>query len=359
MRRTIRPGAVVADLGCGTGYFSLVACQLGARKVYAIEPAAGIELARECARASGLLDRIEFIRNYSTRIDLPEKLDVIVSDLRGTMPLHAVSLASIIDARRRFLAPDGVLICQRDTLQVALIDWPAANERVTRVWDSLPEVDQSACKAVVANTREGLRFDTDVRVGPSQPWAVIDYTQCTEPHVSGVARFAMQEPFRAHGLGLWFDAELAGGLRFTSGPDHPGMPVYNRVFLPWPREVLLAPGHTVSVQIEARSFDGDYAWSWETRMVDVNGHEIAHFSQSSLLDSPLAVSRMKRRSPAFRPELDDDGVATRLALTLMDGAHAHREIAEALRREYPRRFATLSEALDFVTSLSMRFARTT
>src|SRR5262245_47223326 len=88
MRRSIRAGDVVADIGSGTGYFSLLACQLGARKVYAIEPGIGIELARECARASGLGDRIECIRDISTRIDLPEKANVIISDLRGALPLH-------------------------------------------------------------------------------------------------------------------------------------------------------------------------------------------------------------------------------------------------------------------------------
>ena len=357
MRRSIGPGAVVADIGCGTGYFSFLACQLGARKVYAIEPGDGIELARECARASGLTDRIVWIRDLSTRIDLPEKVNVIVSDLRGSLPPHTQHLPSLIDARTRHLAPGGVMICQRDKLYAALIEHPEGHDRCSAVWDSLAGVDQSACKAVAFNTREAVRLRHDIRLGPAQVWAEVDYLRQTAPDVRGATRWLIDQPFRAHGLCLWFDAEYAGGVHYTSGPDHGGIPVYGRVFFPWPREVVLVPGETVDVQLEARLIGQDYAWNWETRIIDTTASERAHFSQSSLLDRPLAADRLRRRSPAFSPTLDDDGIVTRAALSLMDGTRQQQAIAEQLQQDYPRRFATPSDALDFVTLLSMQFSR--
>ena len=68
LRLAIRPGSVVIDLGSGPGFFALVACQLGARRVFAIEPDNIIQVGRDAARDHGVADRIEFIQNLSTKV---------------------------------------------------------------------------------------------------------------------------------------------------------------------------------------------------------------------------------------------------------------------------------------------------
>src|SRR6185503_8232162 len=79
LRQTIRPGSVVVDLGCGPALFALIACELGARRVFAIDPNDAIQVGRDAAREHGFSDRIEFIQEMSTKITLPEQADVIVS----------------------------------------------------------------------------------------------------------------------------------------------------------------------------------------------------------------------------------------------------------------------------------------
>ncbi|HSE23713.1 MAG TPA: 50S ribosomal protein L11 methyltransferase, partial [Pyrinomonadaceae bacterium] len=64
LKRSVKPGAVVLDLGCGPGFFALLACQLGARRVYAVEPDDVIQVAREAAVANGYAERIEFFQNF-------------------------------------------------------------------------------------------------------------------------------------------------------------------------------------------------------------------------------------------------------------------------------------------------------
>ena len=124
LRAAVRPDSVVLDIGTGTGILALLACRFGARKVYAVEHEGIIQLARQAAAANGFADRIEFIQDMSTRINLTEKVDVIVSDLHGALPEYGSSLFSIIDARERFLSPGGCLIPSKDTMWAALASVP-------------------------------------------------------------------------------------------------------------------------------------------------------------------------------------------------------------------------------------------
>src|SRR5688500_20340766 len=89
LQRAVKPGLVVLDLGCGPGVVALLACKLGARRVFAVEPDNVIQLAREAAIANGFDDRIEVFQNLSTDITLPERADDMISDLRGVRPREA------------------------------------------------------------------------------------------------------------------------------------------------------------------------------------------------------------------------------------------------------------------------------
>src|SRR5688500_16584243 len=88
--------SVVLDLGTGIGTFSLIACRLGAARVYAVDPSETIAVAEEHARENGFADRIRFMRARATEIELPEQVDVIVSDLASALPLFEENLPSII-----------------------------------------------------------------------------------------------------------------------------------------------------------------------------------------------------------------------------------------------------------------------
>src|SRR5215204_4598575 len=136
LRRVIRPDSVVMDLGCGPGVFALLACKLGARRVYAVEPDNVIGLAREAAAANGFADRIEFFEKLSTEISLPEPASIIVSDLQGVLPFFQQHIPSIIDARKRLLARGGVLISRRDILWATIVEAPDQYEGIVGPWQS-------------------------------------------------------------------------------------------------------------------------------------------------------------------------------------------------------------------------------
>ena len=64
-------------------------------------------IAEEMARANGFSSKIKFIKDLSTNVTLDEQADVIVSDLRGALPLYGTHIPSIMDARSRLLKPGG------------------------------------------------------------------------------------------------------------------------------------------------------------------------------------------------------------------------------------------------------------
>src|SRR3984893_7272581 len=124
LRTAIRKDSIVIDIGTGPGIFAVLACRFGAKRVYAIEPGHVIQVARDVAAANDCADRIEFIQETSTRVTLPERADVIVSDLRGVLPLFHKNIPDLVDARHRFLNTGGLLIPRRDVLWVAVVEAP-------------------------------------------------------------------------------------------------------------------------------------------------------------------------------------------------------------------------------------------
>jgi protein arginine N-methyltransferase 1 len=88
LARSVQPCVPIDCEGFGRRpeLFSLLACQFGARHVYAVEPDKAIEVAKAAATNNGYADRISFHQGFSTELSLPEGVDILISDLRGVIP---------------------------------------------------------------------------------------------------------------------------------------------------------------------------------------------------------------------------------------------------------------------------------
>ena len=101
----VTPGDVVLDLGAGTGILGLMACRAGAKRVYAVDEGPIIGLAHEVAAANGFQDRITHVKGLSTRVELPERVDVVLADQIGRFGLESGILdyfgdeSEVIDCR--------------------------------------------------------------------------------------------------------------------------------------------------------------------------------------------------------------------------------------------------------------------
>jgi SAM-dependent methyltransferase len=103
---TVHAGDIVLDIGTGTGVLAVAAARAGAGKVYAVEASSIAGVAKTTFEANGLADRITLIEGWSTQIELPERADVLVSEILGDEGLGESVLEVTLDARKRLLKPD-------------------------------------------------------------------------------------------------------------------------------------------------------------------------------------------------------------------------------------------------------------
>lgn len=267
LQQAITPESVVIEIGCGPGFFALLACQFGARHVYAIEPNDSIVIAEELAQANGFADRITFYQQMSSEVELPEKGDVIVSDMRGALPWLGQHIPSIIDARERFLAPNGVLIPQRDTVWAAIVNTPKRYAPYTEPWDENEfNLDLSAARKRVINTHRKGHVEADDLLVPPKPWAELDYASITDTGAKGALEWIIKQPGTGHGLSAWFSTELLEGIGYSNAPDHDHIPIYSQVFFPWEQPVELTPGDRVQVTLQTNLADDNNVWRWGARI---------------------------------------------------------------------------------------------
>ncbi len=355
LRAVVNQDSVVIDIGAGTGILSLLACQSGARKVYAIEPSDAITVAEEIARANGLADRIEFIQATSNSVSLRERADVIVSDLRGVLPLFEQHLPSIIDARTRFLAPRGVLIPQRDRLWAAVVEATQAYDRLVAPWAKTSSgFNMAAASSMVTNVWHKASVAREQLLSDPCCLSTIDYATVEAPDVSAsmVARTLRRGV--AHGLIVWFDTVLSEENGFSNAPGQPEL-IYGSGFFPFPSSVQLEAGDTVSVALQADLIGPEYVWTWATT-VQRNASVTAHFRQSSFLGMPLSPGRLQKRSNEHKPSLGEDGQIDLFILQAMDGETALEQIARALLRRFPGCFESEKKAASRVSDLSERYS---
>jgi type I protein arginine methyltransferase len=356
LQGAVKPGAVVVDIGTGTGIFALLACQLGARRVYAIEPSDAILVAGENAAANGYADRIEFIQALSTEVVLPERADVIISELRGVLPFFEKHIPSIVDARLRFLAPGGVLIPWRDTLWAAVVNAPDCYQKLVYPWQGNDYgLDLNASHQILTNRWEKIHVNPDQLLVAPQSWAVLDYTMVENPDCRAELTWTVARSGTAHAMILWFDAELFPGVSFSNAPGFPKLG-YSHGFFPWTAPVDLVPGDTVHVQLST-DLAGDYIWRWSTKVLASDGRLKSDFHQSTFFGTPFSPTILQRLAPGHTPALAENGQIDRFILELMDGQTSLEDIACRLLAEFAQKFGSKREALTRVGELSMKYGR--
>lgn len=106
------------DVGAGSGILSFFAVQAGAKQVYAIEASNMANFAQQLVTANNVSDKIVVVPGKIEEVDLPQMVDIIISEPMGYMLYNERMLETYLHARK-WLKPGGKMFPTEGDLHIA------------------------------------------------------------------------------------------------------------------------------------------------------------------------------------------------------------------------------------------------
>ena len=350
----VKPGDVVVDIGCGLGTYAIFACRAGARRVYAIEREDIIITAKQIAEDNGCADRIEFIRADALSVALPEKADVVISEDFSATFVEAET-ERLAAAARRMLKKGGRFVPGSVTLRAAPVHCPGLYAAIDQ-WGRSDEVaygvDFSATREMVMNSIHKANLRPPDLVGPPKRAHRVDFAAATPFAFDRTLRFRAPKNATIHGVGVWFEAQLAPHVRLSNAPGAPPT-LWGQGLLPLVSLVRAKKGTPVVLNLAARlGGNSDRVWwQWE---IEASG---GRADGTTFRSFPTSVAELEAGSRRHRPGLSADGEITACILRELKSGGTIIGVARCLRRRFPARFRTLRDALPRVSADALRYGR--
>jgi len=344
----VRQGDVVLDLGTGSGLLALLACRAGARHVYAIEASGAIRFGELLASTTGLEDRIELIQAPSSQLTLPERVDAIVADIHDTFGLQTGGLATLFDARDRFLKPGGALIPRAIQLMAAPVEASHLYAKEVDVWiRRVQDVDVSPLRPFAVNQVHPARFGPEHLLGKPAELTVVDLERATDPHAGGVVRAVALRDGTMHGVCGCFATTLADGVTMSNVPGDGGTTNFAQAFFPLDAPVPVVRGDTISMGIEG--YDGQ-VMRWRVDIARPGQPPHARFEHSSFAATLLSMKTLRKHADDYRPALTRWGAMERALLERFDGTSPAADLRSWLREHFGDQLPSQREAESFLKS---------
>ncbi|XP_070507730.1 histone-arginine methyltransferase CARMER isoform X1 [Chironomus tepperi] len=329
-------GKIVLDVGAGSGILSFFASQAGAAKVYAVEASNMAQYAQQLVAANNLGDRITVIAGKIEEIDLPEKVDIIISEPMGYMLYNERMLETYLHAKK-WLKPNGKMFPSRGDLHVApFCDEALYIEQYNKAnfWyqTSFHSVDLSSLReaAMKEYFRQPIVDTFDIRICQAKSIRhVVDFLQADEEDLHKIEiplEFHMYETGTCHGLAFWFDVEFCGSTQsvwLSTSPTEPLTHWYqvrcllqNPIFV---KQGQLLTGRVLLIANKRQSYDVTIELTLEgTSISSYNTLDLKnpYFRYTGAAQAPPG-NNTQSPSELYWNQLDNQG--SRTAVNLLNG----------------------------------------
>ena len=349
----VQPGDVVLDIGCGTGILTYFACLAGARRVYAVEHGDILSLAQMFCRQNGFADRVVFFDDWSTKITLPEPVDVLVTETIGNIGFEEGIVSWVLDAKKRHLKENGRVLPRTLSLCAVPVQTQDDYVDVSR-WDNdYFALDFSAARSVAANNLMWTTFGSKHFLSEPATLLSVNLQQVDKEVFSMARSFQISQDGIMHGIGGWFESEIAPGIHLTNKPKNE-TPSWNHVLLPLERPLKVKRGDMVEMSIQIRSNASQWHWQVTPCSPSRNGH-----SPQVQVGQTTLAGQLSPASPAdtIIPARSTDGEIDLFILQRMDGQQTFKELAQDTVTHFPNQFTSHQTALTHIQQVAAYYDR--
>jgi len=248
--KTVKPGDVVLDIGCGTGILTLWAIQAGAKKVYAIETEDIINVAKKIAEENGLSENIVWINDLSYNVTLPEKCNVLVTETIGNFGIDENIVDIILDAKKRLLTYDARIIPQSIDLFVC----PVKHEKT---YSSIIFKEKNTCsndfsyeflENLLINSVYADYFSNDCFLSLPKLLTTIAFDSVKVANFKCESDFLITKPGCCHGVCSWFVSNLGQGVSLGNPPQEK-CTHWRQAFFPINSPIRISKGHQLKFEL--------------------------------------------------------------------------------------------------------------
>jgi SAM-dependent methyltransferase len=279
LQAAITPGVTtVADIGAGTGLIGLMATKLGAKTVYLYETAAVGDVAQRILKANGAHKRCVLMQCHSRDMLDPPQVDLVVSETLGNYALEEEIVATLADARARFLKPGGVMIPRALTQFVAPVICDRIHVELT-AWDDVGfGLDLSVARAMSLNNAYVRTLPPAALLdggASAAVWDRVDFARDGKANRKGEAQFKTAKASTVYGFAVWWDADLGTGITLSTAPDAPRTH-WEQLYFPVAEPIALAAGESIGIALRSRtSEEGGTHLAWTATAFDAIGKQVA------------------------------------------------------------------------------------
>lgn len=242
---------VVMDVGAGTGILSIFCAKAGAKKVYAVEACHKlIPILNDVVKDNNCESIVEVIYGEVESIEVPDNIDVLISEWMGHYLLHESMIESIINARR-FLSSDSLILPHKATIYVALCDLP----QLTSQWTKLRDVNMEAVTGVYRKAAtcfphlEHITYEALMSL-PKQFCSFNMDTVSPEDVENNVLRTVMvtNKTGTVEGICIWWDVEFPSNVVLSTSPFSVETHWKETIIL-FPKPLLVTNGIPIGIEI--------------------------------------------------------------------------------------------------------------
>ncbi|MCP4216025.1 MAG: AMP-binding protein, partial [bacterium] len=296
---------VVMEVGTGKDAVLARFCvEAGARKVYALELLeTTYNKAKETIKRHGLEEKIILIHGDATKVELPEKADVCVSEIVGSIG-GSEGATVILNKVRRLLKEDGIMIPEKSITKIAAASLPdeihnnpgfthIPSEYVDKVFDSVGyRFDLRLC---IKN------FDRSLVLSNAQDFENLDFSTIVPEESRHDIDFTIHKDSRLDGFVVWLNLhtaedEIIDILEY----EYCWLPVFVPVFYPG---ITVSKGDVIKGEcirtMDANALNCDFKIKGVLVKSDGENvpfdHDLPHF-EKKYMDSPFYRKLFSRDS---------------------------------------------------------------